>query len=268
MAFAKGSLVVVDYTGRTKDGEVFDTTRAEDAAKAGLPSDKKYAPMLVSVGAGWVLKGLDEALEGAELDKEVTVEVPPAKGFGEVSYSKIRVMRSRKLGDEEEKASVGDRVEIDGKSGTIRHMGSGRVKVDFNHRHAGKTLVYDIRVLRAVETDGDKVEALLDRHLPDREDHAHDDGVLSLHVSDYYATPAVKQAARIEIFRLVPSVRMIKFIDAHTNPNFKPAEAPPAEGASAEVGPEPRAEAPPEPAGSAEGSPEPGAGREKELAPG
>ena len=264
MAFAKGSLVVVDYTGRTKDGEVFDTTRAEDAAKAGLPSDKKYAPMLVSVGAGWVLKGLDEALEGAELDKEVTVEVPPAKGFGEVSYSKIRVMRSRKLGDEEEKASVGDRVEIDGKSGTIRHMGSGRVKVDFNHRHAGKTLVYDIRVLRAVETDGDKVEALLDRHLPDREDHAHDDGVLSLHISDHYATPAVKQAARIEIFRLVPSVRMIKFIDAHTNPNFKPAEAPPAGGGSAEVGPEPRAEAPPEPAGSAEGSP--GAGREKELA--
>ena len=217
---------MVDYTARAKDGEVFDTTRQADAEEAGLPKDKRYGPMLVSIGDGWVLKGFDEALEGAELEKDMTVEVPPEKGFGEISYSKIRVMRSRKLGDDEEKASVGDRVEIDGRPGTIRHMASGRIKVDFNHRYAGKTLVYEARVLRAVESDDDKIEALLDRHMPDRQDHSREGDVLSAHVSDHYAGPTVKQAASVEIFRMVPSVRMINFIDSRANPAFKPSPEP------------------------------------------
>ena len=164
MAVARGSLVMVDYTARIKDGAIFDTTREPDGKKAGLDSDKKYGPVLVSVGDRWVLEGFDDALDGAEEGKDISVEVPPAKGFGEVSYSKIRVMRSRKLGDDEEKVSVGDEVQIDGRRGVIRLMASGRIKVDFNHKYAGKTLVYEARVARLLEADGDKISAILERH--------------------------------------------------------------------------------------------------------
>ena len=45
----------------------------------------------------------------------------------------------RKLGEDAEKVSVGDTVEIDNKKGIIRFIGSGRVQIDYNHRFAGKT---------------------------------------------------------------------------------------------------------------------------------
>lgn len=242
MAFAKGSLVMVDYTGRIKGGEVFETTRSEDAARPG----RAYAPKLVSIGAGWVLKGLDEALEGAELDEDIRVEVPPEKGFGEVQHSKIRVMRSRKLGDDEEKVSVGDRVEIDGRSGVIRHMASGRIKVDFNHRHAGKTLVYEARVLRVVEEERERISAILDRHLPGRKEHIYAGGELSVYANDLHATASVKQSVRSELFQLVPTILTLSFVDSYENPApAEPAASEPAASEPAAAEPPAGAEGPP-----------------------
>lgn len=226
MGFEKGSLLMVDYTARIKDGEIFDTTRESDATAAGLDSTKKYEPMLVSVGEGWVLRGLDEALAGAEADKDIHAEVPPEKGFGEMSTSKIRVMRSRRLGDDEEKVSVGDEVQIDGKRGVIRLMASGRIKVDFNHKYAGKTLVYDARVVKVLQSDEEKISAILDRHLPDREWHRYSDGVLEVDVLGYGDSPSAKSSVRIEMFRLVPSVRKILFIETYENPALASAVEP------------------------------------------
>ena len=218
MGFEKGSLLMVDYTARIKDGEVFDTTRAADAAAAGIEPGRGPGPILVSVGEGWVLRGLDEALAAGEADEDIHAEVPPEKGFGEVMSSKIRVMRSRKLGDDEEKASVGDEVEIDGRRGVIRLMASGRIKVDFNHKYAGKTLVYDARVVKVLETDEEKIAAILDRNFDARGEHAYSDGLLEVNVLEYQSPPTVKKMARAEVFRLVPSVRKIRYVETHENP--------------------------------------------------
>lgn len=226
MGFEKGSLLMVDYTARIKDGEVFDTTREYDAKAAGLDSGKAYGPMLVSVGEGWVLRGLDEALAGAETDRDIHAEVPPEKGFGAMSTSKIRVMRSRRLGDDEEKVSVGDEVEIDGRRGVIRLMASGRIKVDFNHKYAGKTLVYDARVVKVLESDEEKISAMLDRHLPDRRWHRYSDGLLEVDALAYGSSPTAKSSVRAELFRLVPSVRKILFIETYENPALASADEP------------------------------------------
>lgn len=263
MPVARGSLVLVDYTARIKDGEVFDTTREPDGKKAGLDSDKKYGPVLVSVGDRWVLEGFDDALDGAEEGKDISVEVPPAKGFGEVSYSKIRVMRSRKLGDDEEKVSVGDEVQIDGRRGVIRLMASGRIKVDFNHKYAGKTLVYEARVARVLESDGDKISAILDRHF-DGAGHDYSEGMLVVDVREREGLSSAKHAARAELFRLVPSIESIKYVETHRNPAFaaqaaaleppaaEPAPAEQAPGAGEEEGHESA-----EPAGEQPAAPEP-----------
>ena len=246
MAVARGSLVMVDYTARIKDGAIFDTTREPDGKKAGLDSDKKYGPVLVSVGDRWVLEGFDDALDGAEEGKDISVEVPPAKGFGEVSYSKIRVMRSRKLGDDEEKVSVGDEVQIDGRRGVIRLMASGRIKVDFNHKYAGKTLVYEARVARVLESDGDKISAILERHF-DGAGHDYSEGMLVVDVREREGLSSAKHAARAELFRLVPSIEAIKYVETHRRPGAVQA---------AEAGPPPEQAAAPEPA-PAEASPVP-----------
>jgi len=56
----KGSLILIDYTAKVKDSdEVFETTIEENAKKSNLYDPGiKYEPRLVSIGEGWVLKGL------------------------------------------------------------------------------------------------------------------------------------------------------------------------------------------------------------------
>ena len=94
-----------------------------------------------------MIKGLDEALAKYKCWRfKTTVEVSPDKGFGERDSGKVRMIPLRKLGDDADKVSVGDSIEIDQKKGIVRFIGSGRVQVDFNHRFAGKTILYDVKV--------------------------------------------------------------------------------------------------------------------------
>ena len=37
---------------------------------------------------------------------------------------------------------------MDNRTGIIRFIGSGRVEIDFNHRYAGRTLVYDVKYIK------------------------------------------------------------------------------------------------------------------------
>ena len=169
MTFNKGSLILVDYTAKVKDtNEVFESTIEDEAKKHSIhDANIKYQPKLVSVGESWVLKGLDEALAKTKVGDKLTVEVTPDKGFGERDSGKVRMIPLRKLGEDAEKVSVGDTIEIDNKRAIVRFIGSGRVQVDYNHRYAGKTILYDVNVLKSLDSDDDKIQGILKRHIPE-----------------------------------------------------------------------------------------------------
>lgn len=77
----KGDSVKLHYTGSV-DGKVFDTSYEEEAKKAGIyREDREYKPLELTVGAGQVIKGLDEALQGMKLNEEKEVIVSPEKGY-------------------------------------------------------------------------------------------------------------------------------------------------------------------------------------------
>src|SRR3989475_9146037 len=168
LAFQKGTLVLVDYTAKVKDtSEVFETTREADAKSSSIyDADIVYQPRLIAVGESWVLKGLDDALLNANVGDKVTIEVPPEKGFGTKDPSKVRRIPLRKLGDDAEKVSVGDAIEIDDKTGIIRFIGSGRVQVDYNHRFAGRTNLYDLNILKSLDIYPGKIMGLHKRRFP------------------------------------------------------------------------------------------------------
>src|SRR5207248_3159321 len=94
MTLEKGSLILVDYTAKIKDtSEIFETTTEEEAKKSDLyDPTRKYGPRLISIGEGWVLKGLDEALASANSGDKLSVEITPEKGFGERDPSKVRMI--------------------------------------------------------------------------------------------------------------------------------------------------------------------------------
>src|SRR5918911_1226007 len=155
MALEKGSLILIDYTAKVKDNDLtFETTREDEAKKSDTyDPTRRYEPRLISVGEGWILKGLDEALANANIGDKINVEIQPDKGFGDRDPNKVRMIPQRKLGDKADEVSVGDVIEVDDRTGIVRYVGSGRIQVDFNHKFAGRILLYDVNVIKKLETD-------------------------------------------------------------------------------------------------------------------
>ena len=232
MTFDKGSLILVDYTAKVKDSEeVFDTTLEEDAKKYSIHEQNvKYQPKLVSIGevSYPVLKGLDEALAKTAVGDKLTVEVTPEKGFGERDSGKVRMIPIRKLGEDAEKVSVGDTIEVDNKRGIIRFIGSGRVQIDYNHRYAGKTILFDVNVLKSLDAPNDKVDGILKNRLPV------EDSKISFDLKDKEVSITIpeeilradglqimKHFIQLDIFKFVPTLEKVNFVETHVNKQTK-----------------------------------------------
>ena len=231
MVFSKGSLVLLDYTAKVKaTGEVFETTSEEEAKKHSLHEHNiKYQPKLVAVGESWIIKGVDEALEKTSAGDKKTIEVTPDKGFGERDAGKVRKIPLRKLGEDAEKVSIGDRVEVDGKNGIVRFIGAGRVQIDYNHRFAGKTILYDIKVLKELKSDEEKTAGILKRWMPVKDEKIlfkKTGSVIDITIPEEMFRadnlPAVKQLVQIDIFKFVPTLEKINFIETYVKKQTKP----------------------------------------------
>jgi peptidylprolyl isomerase len=224
MALERGSLVLVDYTAKVKDSnEIFETTNEEDAKKSDLyDPTRKYEPRLVSIGEGWVLKGLDEDLANANLGDKLTIEITPDKGFGDRDPSKVRMIPQRKLGEKADNIKVGDVVEMYERPGIVRYVGSGRVQLDFNHRFAGRTLTYDVNILKKLESDDDKIMYLIRRRLPidnDKIKFKLVDSTLEIELAEETflseGLQIIKRAIANDIFKFVSTVKNIEFIESY-----------------------------------------------------
>ena len=230
MTFGKGALILVDFTAKVKDsGEVFDTTVKEEAIKHSIyDPDVLYTPKLVSVGESWVLRGLDEELANSSVGDKRSVEIPPDKAFGVRDPKKIRVVSERKLEDEPERLSIGDWVTVDDRSGVIKYMGSGRLKIDFNHRYAGRTIVYDINVIRSLDSDDDKIRPIIDRHFrmddnPPPFENGPDclDIMIPEEVFGAEWLQSTKRFTQQDLFKFIPSLPKVRFVETHENKLWK-----------------------------------------------
>jgi peptidylprolyl isomerase len=168
MAFQKGDFIQIDYIAKVKEtNEVFDTTKEDIAKKERLYKEGEiYEPKLVVIGEGWVLKTLDEKLPTMEVGKEATVEIPPDKAFGNRDAQKVRRVPLKQLLARDITPTLGLRIEYGGKMATVRAMGAGRVLLDFNPPLAGKTLIYEVTVLKKLETPKERIGALIHRRVP------------------------------------------------------------------------------------------------------
>src|SRR3990170_6981572 len=168
MPLEKGDFVLVDYVGKVKEtGEVFVTTLEEVAKKEKMYKEGEiYEPKLLVVGEGWVLKALDEAFISFDIGKPASLEIPPDKAFGPRDPEKVKLVPLRRLTNRGITPQLGMRLEVDGKTATVRTIGAGRVQLDYNPPLAGKTLVYEVTVHKKLETKAEKMEALIHRRIP------------------------------------------------------------------------------------------------------
>lgn len=80
-----GDTVRVHYVGRFPGGKVFDTSLEKEAMKAGVyQKSRDYKPLTVTLGAGQVIKGFNDAIIGMKPGEEKTVTLSPELAYGKV----------------------------------------------------------------------------------------------------------------------------------------------------------------------------------------
>jgi peptidylprolyl isomerase len=253
MSLAKGVLIFANYTAKVKDtGEVIEAT-SEDAAKKLNVYDatRKYGPRLVAVGEGWLITGLDDEVKGMDVGQKKEIELSPEKAFGKRDPTQTRMIPLRKFGEKADELAVGDEIEVDNRVGIVRFIGSGRAQVDFNHRLAGKSIVYDFEVIKKVEGDDEKVRALIDRRFAGEGakvtfSRRGDEMEVAIPEDLFLAEglQIIKRGVSSDVFKFVPGTASVAFVEKFANPKPEPKaekkEAVPAPKKEEAVKPRPR----------------------------
>lgn len=256
MALDKGTLIFANYSARVRDtGEGIESTVESEAKKLKIfEESRKYEPRLVAVGEGWLISGLDSEVAKLSVGDKKEIELSPDKAFGNRDPTQLRMVPLRKFGEREHELSVGDSVEVDNRMGTVRFIGSGRAQVDFNHRLAGKSIVYDFEVIKKVESDEDKVRALVDRRLAGDGSKAAFEmagGALTVSIpEDLFLVEGlqiIKRGIANDVFKFVPSLTALTFTEKFSNEKAQQKKEEPKEEKPAAEAQKPRkkkAEAP------------------------
>lgn len=154
--------IEIEFTGKIKDGDVFDSTKKEELEKlhAGHDHLAEAKPFIFCLGQGMFLKALDDFLIGKETGKDHEIELEPEQAFGKRNPSLVQRIPISIFKEQKVNPVPGVVFNFDGRIGKILTVSGGRVMVDFNHSLAGKTLVYKIKILRKVTNLDEKIKAL------------------------------------------------------------------------------------------------------------
>ncbi|MFH1586034.1 MAG: peptidylprolyl isomerase [archaeon] len=159
MVLKKKDFITVEFTGRIKDGNVFDSNIKEDLAK--LNPEAKAKPFTLCLGEGMFLKGIEDFL----IDKgvgEYEIELTPDKAFGPRDAKLVQMIPIKVFVQQKLNPVPGFLFNFDSRMGKVLTVSGGRVMVDFNNPIAGKNVVYKVKVLRKIDDLNEKVKALND----------------------------------------------------------------------------------------------------------
>ena len=140
---AKDMFVSVEYTGTLENGDVFDTSQGRQ-------------PLEIQMGAGQLIKGFEDALDGMALKEKKTFTLEPEDAYGQRDDSLTRDFPRADVPPEMD-PQVGQTVGLHDGQGqqipaTIVDVTDENVTVDLNHPMAGKALTFDIEVVNISET--------------------------------------------------------------------------------------------------------------------
>ena len=138
MKVAQNKNVSVHYTGKLKDGSIFDSSVDRE-------------PLNFTVGEGKLIPGFENGIVGMEVNEKKLIEIPFNEAYGEVRKDLIQEVSMSNL-PADLKPEVGMQLQSNGQDGstilvTIVKVENDKVIVDANHPLAGKDLVFDIEVV-------------------------------------------------------------------------------------------------------------------------
>lgn len=164
MVLKKNDFIEINFIGKIKDGEVFDSNIKEELEKlhAGHGHNVEAKPFIFPLGQEMFLKAIDEFLIGKEAGKKYEIELSPEKAFGQRNPKLIQIIPLKTFQEHGIEPLRGKMFAFDDKTGKILTASGNRIIVDFNHALAGKTLEYKIEVAKKINDLNEKVKALND----------------------------------------------------------------------------------------------------------
>jgi FKBP-type peptidyl-prolyl cis-trans isomerase 2 len=182
----KGDIVRLEFSLWLADTNTLHNTNNEFLAKEQnmYHEEHRYVPLPYIVGNAGFYAPIEESLQTAKVGEEVEVTITPDKGEGDRKADLVQIFPFRRIASlpqykkEESFPAIGDRVEIEGREGRIVALIAGRVRVDFNHELAGKTLKFKYKVTEVATDPQAKIKAMIDMvyrysddfHISDRND--------------------------------------------------------------------------------------------------
>ncbi len=158
MSFQKKDFIEIEFTGKIKDGAIFDSNIKEDLIQLNPKENPK--PFIFCLGEGMFLKGIDDFLIGKEIG-EYTIELSPSNAFGLRVPEMIQKVPSKIFREQKLNPVIGAVFNFDGRVAKVLSVSGGRVIVDFNHPLAGKEVVYKVKVLRKLDDIKEKIKSFL-----------------------------------------------------------------------------------------------------------
>ena len=154
--------VELTYTGKMNDGTIFDTTNENIAKENHLHKEgMAYSLPIICVGEKQLLPGLDDKLVGKEIGKDYSVNLSCEQAFGKRDIKKMKIVPISTFKEHKVQPQPGLQIDVDGERGVVSKVSGGRIIVNFNHPLAGKDVVYDIKIIRKITDNQEKVTAFL-----------------------------------------------------------------------------------------------------------
>jgi FKBP-type peptidyl-prolyl cis-trans isomerase SlyD len=132
-----GTVVSLQYTLSGEDGKTIESNKGKD-------------PLKYTHGNNQIVPGLEKELAGMRMGEEKRVKVTPEEGYGPVDPRGFQEFPKDKIPAEGLK--VGAMLTATGPQGQqvpvrVHEIKEQTVVLDLNHPMAGKTLVFDVKVL-------------------------------------------------------------------------------------------------------------------------
>tara|TARA_Y100000310_G_scaffold146041_1_gene145410 strand:- start:359 stop:1042 length:684 start_codon:yes stop_codon:yes gene_type:complete len=161
MALKEKDFIEIEYTGKTSDGIIFDTTDKKVAQEHELYNDKvDYGPVVICLGEGQILPGLDKKLVGKDVGKH-SISLTAEEGFGKRDAKYIQLVSTAKFTKQGIKPMPGLQINIDGMVGLVKTVSGGRTIVDFNNPLSGRDISYELKVNKIVDDLKTQLESLM-----------------------------------------------------------------------------------------------------------
>ncbi|HTM08006.1 MAG TPA: peptidylprolyl isomerase [Verrucomicrobiae bacterium] len=139
-----GSTVSLEYTLTGDDGKVIDTNKGKE-------------PLRYVDGQDQIIPGLEKALEGLSAGAEKKVTVKPEDGYGAVDPKNFQEVPKNTVPADSLKVGTTLAAQTpDGQQFPVRihEIKESTVIIDMNHPLAGKTLVFDVKILDVKAPEG------------------------------------------------------------------------------------------------------------------